>query len=438
MTEKHNTYFKAFVGPFMVFNPDYLEESFTPSSDFIKAINKLSSPNVQRTQDWKKFINDYKNISTKEGNYFVSPCEENIMDKLIWPLRNAKICYSLGNYLGTIALCGVVSEMISILFYEISPLTINGQSITKDQEEKIFGREFENLGQERRVAVLNAYNIISKELEGHFNKIRNIRKKYLHFYSKDHNDISKDALQAYESIFVLLSNLTCQGTKDGMFIMNPKFTLYLEKLGLIEQEILKIKSLKLVNKGTKTNRELALHLENFSIYSNQITFILGDRGAGKSPLQDVIEKIMNNNILKLELKETPEISKIEDWKFQNLNGDPDNWKNLHSNTLYFCDDPNHNHKSTGSELIKKANIENISLIISVDPDRLPDVFKSFLECRKDNKIIWLSSGKIFWHGNNEPFISIFKDLLDKYKNDEEKTKTTDKFLDNINKACSTL
>lgn len=41
-----------------------------------------------------------------EGD-FVFPNETTILENIVWPLRQAKACYVVENYLGTIALCGM-------------------------------------------------------------------------------------------------------------------------------------------------------------------------------------------------------------------------------------------------------------------------------------------------------------------------------------------
>src|SRR5687767_10350487 len=65
-----------------------------------------------------EIVNRYRQISDKSADMLVAPTETRILQKLIWPLRHAKAAYMLGNYLGTIAMCGLVAEMVSILLFE--------------------------------------------------------------------------------------------------------------------------------------------------------------------------------------------------------------------------------------------------------------------------------------------------------------------------------
>jgi hypothetical protein len=59
-----------------------------------------------------QIVDRYRQISDKSADILVAPAEAKILQKLIWPLRHAKAAYMLGNYLGTIAMCGLVAEMI--------------------------------------------------------------------------------------------------------------------------------------------------------------------------------------------------------------------------------------------------------------------------------------------------------------------------------------
>ena len=67
--------------------------------------------------DIEKLLTRYRQIST-ETRIFFAPDEPRILDKLIWPLRNAKGAFMVGNYLGTITLSGLVAEMVAILLWK--------------------------------------------------------------------------------------------------------------------------------------------------------------------------------------------------------------------------------------------------------------------------------------------------------------------------------
>jgi hypothetical protein len=59
----------------------------------------------------------YREIAPEPVQLFAVPAEERILDKLIWPLRHAKASFMLGNHVGTIALGGMVAEMVAMLLF---------------------------------------------------------------------------------------------------------------------------------------------------------------------------------------------------------------------------------------------------------------------------------------------------------------------------------
>jgi hypothetical protein len=170
----------------------------------------------------------YQEISTAVGLFF-APDEQRILDKLIWPLRNAKASFMVGNYLGTISLSGMVAEMVAMLLWEIADSQINGRSMTKDDEKLLFGSEFERLGQERRVSVLSAYGIIGDKTKSDFDKIRQIRRQYLHLWSHDHDRLPTDGVQSFHAAVSLVVIAIGQDVQDGMLVLNPQLVRYLER-----------------------------------------------------------------------------------------------------------------------------------------------------------------------------------------------------------------
>jgi len=86
-----------------------LKRDITPEA----LISYLCSLDI--TSDIPSIVSRYKEISTEPQRLFAAPNEERIIRKLVIPLHSAKASYALGNYLGTIALCGMVAEMVTLL-----------------------------------------------------------------------------------------------------------------------------------------------------------------------------------------------------------------------------------------------------------------------------------------------------------------------------------
>ncbi|MDA2935562.1 hypothetical protein MYX82_14690, partial [Acidobacteria bacterium AH-259-D05] len=171
-------------------------EQFEPTLSAEVILEYLCRP---ESADTESAIDRYKQISQEPKRLFAAPEEQHILEKLVWPLKNAKACYAVGNYLGTIALCGMVAEMVAILFFEISNFVVNQQPMKDNIQERVFGSTFERLGQERRVNVLYAYGVIDSTLKSQFGIIKQIRKQYLHLYSHDHAEVAMDAVKAFNA-----------------------------------------------------------------------------------------------------------------------------------------------------------------------------------------------------------------------------------------------
>jgi len=179
----------------------------------------------------------HKEITEAETEKLLyAPAEEpRILDRMIWPLRYAKTCYIIGNYTGTIALCGIVAEMVAILTFEMSEIKLNNQPMSAGVQNKIFSKTFEKLGQYRRIKVLEGFGCIGEELKQQFETIRLKRNKYLHFWSGEQENVEEDARTAFGAAVNLVAKTIGQEIVEGnMLKLNPAFEKYLDKQGLIQ------------------------------------------------------------------------------------------------------------------------------------------------------------------------------------------------------------
>ena len=154
----------------------------------------------------------------------------------MWPLRNAKAAYMCGNYLSTIALCGMVAEMVAILLFEISGFQLNNKPMSDKDQIAVFGRKFEKLGQERRVKILAAYSIIDSDIFTAFEAIREVRNRYLHLWSQDHEQLPIDAVKSFEFAVNIVVAAVGQKIHKGKLILNPAFVKYLKRKGVYKEE----------------------------------------------------------------------------------------------------------------------------------------------------------------------------------------------------------
>lgn len=193
----------------------------------------LTSPDAEPGFD--ALVARYRKISAvRQDPLFVAPMERNILQKLVWPLRHAKGSYALGDYLGCIGLCGLVGEMVGILVWEISKPLLHGGPLYNDAKRLLRGQSFENLGQKRRIQILEELGLIKQESVKAFQDLRQIRRRYLHFFSKDHARAANDARKAYEYALIVVAAVLGQTVTDGRIQLRPDLMEYLREHGVVD------------------------------------------------------------------------------------------------------------------------------------------------------------------------------------------------------------
>lgn len=225
--------FQAWINPLAFLDVDLpaaLTQNPKPMAESILAF--LCSPGI--AADTASLVDRYRRISTEPIRLSVAPAEPRILEKLIWPLRHAKASYVVGNYLGVVALCGMVSEMVALLLWQVTDASLNGRPMTPADEPALFGSSFERLGQDRRVHVLRAYGVINNDVVTMFDTIRLIRRRYLHLWSQDHDRLPDDAVASVHAAVGLVVAAVGQDFADGKVVLNPRLVKYLGRQGVYE------------------------------------------------------------------------------------------------------------------------------------------------------------------------------------------------------------
>lgn len=174
----------------------------------------------------------YKEISGESKCLITAPAEDNILSKLIWPLRNAKASYVLGNYIGAISLCGMLCELLALLVYEISEVKFNGRPSDPKNESEQFGAPFEKLGQDRKILILKSLNLIDDGLNSSLDLVRRKCRTYLHFFSEEHTNIHSDALEVFNCTVAAVDRIIGQDVQEGEVVINPSLIKYLQAKGI--------------------------------------------------------------------------------------------------------------------------------------------------------------------------------------------------------------
>lgn len=178
----------------------------------------------------KDILERYSEITTEDSHLSITPHSKEIFDRLLTPLRSAKKCYCLGDYSATIALCGIVGEMLAILLWKINDVRLKGVPITEQIECGLFGMAFERLGQEKKVRILKTFGHINDNQKNSFDYIRNSRRPYLHLWTMDSKNERAVALDVFKKSFQLFKEVTGIGLADaGSVTVNPLLLNFLNK-----------------------------------------------------------------------------------------------------------------------------------------------------------------------------------------------------------------
>lgn len=175
----------------------------------------------------------YLTITLEEGTALLHtvPPEVKIVAKLVGPLRSAKASYMLGDMLGVVTQCGLVAEMVATLLFDMAELRHNGALLDESLQRNLFGRPFEELGQQRRLAVLRAYDLITGDEWQAFAAIKRLRNRYLHVFSHEPTDPEQDALTAYNHAYQLVFRVLGSTDPERPQMLSSALCSFLERNG---------------------------------------------------------------------------------------------------------------------------------------------------------------------------------------------------------------
>ena len=199
-----------------------------PSLD--ELLKFLCSPGVK--SEAKNLVRRYREISGTEGKRLVvAPADHDILTKLVTPLRHGLTSYMLGNYLGTIALSGAICEMLAIFWYDLAQVKAPQGVMDTKTQKLMYGRSFEKLGQERRLNVMRAVGLLDDSTYKKFAAIKDLRNKYLHYFSRSHRQIASDAKKSWVITRDLLAQVFNIKFKNGKMLLDPSLLRYLSEKG---------------------------------------------------------------------------------------------------------------------------------------------------------------------------------------------------------------
>lgn len=209
--------------------------------------------------------------------------------------------------------------------------------------------------------------------------------------------------------------------------------------------IIELRDVRLPNGGKKTEREIALNLVHIRITHGEVVFVLGKRGAGKSPLHDVLQAVFHAkdtegqdlvlpqsdvkkpDIMLGEFRRKPEV------RLHSQSGKPEDVPHAEEKVLIYCDDPIMRDPATNEDyssapaILDRVLERKLTMLIGTDPDRLQVALSHFL-IGGMGSILWLCEGEIVFSGSIAEFLKERAALFDRfYPSDNELNEELGKF-----------
>jgi hypothetical protein len=218
----------TFLGPLTIRGiSDHLHDDPLNADEVLAFMGTPGTPHDVQTI-WKRYLD----LSPEPVPLHMAPHEASILRNLIWPLRQAKASYVVGNYLGCIALCGLVAEKMTLLRYKLYPPRLNDAPFTEADECRI---TFENLKQSRRIAILEGFGAATLDLTANLRKVADLRNKRLHQWSSiEESAMPGEAREAFVACVAVVVRGLGLKLADGRLSMDPALFGYLQRSGAID------------------------------------------------------------------------------------------------------------------------------------------------------------------------------------------------------------
>lgn len=174
---------------------------------------------VQPTDITTEVIERYVDVTPEEGHQAITPAHEKIQKRIIEPLRIAKKSYCFEEYISSIALSGIVGEMMAHVLLQLYEAQIE---------------EFDTLGQMKRIKLLRDRKYIHPDQETMLKNLQNTRRPYMHWWNlgKSADEIKDDAKNAVVTATKLFSSVfDIKLASSSSISIDGRAQAFLEKIG---------------------------------------------------------------------------------------------------------------------------------------------------------------------------------------------------------------
>ena len=202
---------------YLAWEPEFRSSNLPENSVADELLTFLCPHDVH--SDISDFRKRYEAVSKHDRSLLMSFPEPELQENVFGLLRQAKTNYVVGNYVGSIMLCGVVAERVAILVHAIN---------TPCETER---RSFQALGQKRRVDCLKRRKLVGNQSMQDFGNIRTARNSKSHDWTIPDASTAKLAVRMYSAATRLVVDMMDVSFEEGRAILNQEFRDYLMNPG---------------------------------------------------------------------------------------------------------------------------------------------------------------------------------------------------------------
>jgi len=186
---------------------------------------------IDRSLINSEMLERYNKMSSNELNITFTLAEPEIIEqRIVTPLVAAKRNACTGDFLASIALSGLVGEMLTVLVWEINSDTRRSKDGALLEDKSILITNFDKIQQSLRVNIIEAFGYINLEEAKIFRDLSSLRNQVLHrwtdSYSKD--EIEKIAINVFSCATLLVKKIIQLELADSSSVkINPKVLNYI-------------------------------------------------------------------------------------------------------------------------------------------------------------------------------------------------------------------
>lgn len=144
--------------------------------------------------DSDSMLAHYKEIADLLNPIFFTPHHPIINVKILGPLRSSAANFTVGNYVASVALSGMVAEILTVLWFQISDIRVGPDQMDKKAQIELFGQTFDWCNQSRRLKILRRLGIINQDIFDSLEWIREKRNNYVHGFNEPWDDVKNESL----------------------------------------------------------------------------------------------------------------------------------------------------------------------------------------------------------------------------------------------------